>query len=234
MDVPLTAFQRPITLTDAVAQSIGEAIVQGQFEPGEPLREVSIARLLGTSRGTVREALRLLSEQGIVEIVRYRGAFVGEATARKAREVFTLRAELEGFAVRLVFENGGYSDSTLTELESVLIDLTHASETSDLFGVAELDMQFHDLLSRECVHQELLRILSDLRLQMRRFIVYTKFFNSDTEPESVTHRRLLDALQSGDSTAAESEVRDHILSAGNQLMAILEDASAAKDDGHLS
>ncbi len=214
----LEGFERPETLTSAVARSIGEAIVLGQFAPGQPLPEVPLSLQLGTSRGTVREALRLLAEQGLVEIYRHRGAFVAPATPRKAREIFTLRAELEVFAVRLVFERGGYHEATLMALEDALIRLSAAASRADIFETAELDMRFHDLLSRDCDHQTLLDVLAGLRLQMRRFIVYTKLIHSDVEPEAVTHRRLLDAIRTGDVHCATGALRRHILEAGEHLL----------------
>ncbi len=212
------SLDRPETLTAAVARSIGEAIVRGAFAPGQALPELPLSAQIGTSRGTVREALRLLADQGLVEIIRHRGAFVAEMTPRKAHEIFTLRAELEAFAVRLEFERGGYPNETLQALEQTLADLGAAADEGNVFEAAEQDMRFHDLLSRPCDHQELLELLAGLRLQMRRFIVYTKLVNSDVEPESVTHRRLLDAVRTGDAELAATEVRSHILAAGEQLL----------------
>jgi DNA-binding GntR family transcriptional regulator len=212
------SVKRPETLTEAVARSIGEAIVRGTFAPGQALPEVPLSTQTGASRGTVREALRLLSEQGLVEIMPHRGAFVMEMTPRKAHEIFTLRAELEAFAVRLVFAQGGYPEATLRELEAALLALGTAADSEQIFEAAELDMRMHDLLSRDCGHNELLNLLASLRLQMRRFIVFTKLINSDAEPESVTHRRLLDALLTGEPEFAATEVRRHILVAGEQLL----------------
>lgn len=215
----LAELERPETLTDAVANSIAEAIIRGTFAPGQALPEMPVASQLGTSRGTVREALRLLADQGLVDILPHRGAFVAQATPRKAREIFTLRAELETFAVQLVLDGPGYSAQTLASLESTLAAL---SQATDMFEVAELDMQFHDLLSWECQHQELLSVLVGLRLQMRRFMVYTKLVGSDLESEAITHQRLLDAVRSGSLAVATDEVRRHILVAGAQLVKKLE------------
>ena len=139
-------------------------------------------------------------------------------TPRKAHEIFTLRAELEAFAVRLVFERGGYSAETMQALELTLAALGDAADTGKVFAAAEQDMRFHDLLSRECGHQELLDLLAGLRLQMRRFIVLTKLVNSDIEPEALTHRRLLDVIRRGDAQQAAHEVRAHILAAGEHLL----------------
>ena len=222
----LIVLDRPETLTGAVARSIGEAIVRGAFGPGQALPEVPLSLQLGTSRGTVREALRLLADEGLVEIIQRRGAFVAALTTRKAREIFTLRAELEAFAVRLVFARGGYPEAALRTLETTLGELGTAVEGGDVFEIAELDMRFHDLLCRECDHRLLLDLLAGLRLQMRRFIVYTKLVDSDIEPESVTHRRLVAAVRAGDAERAAAEVRHHILMAGEYLLRKLAEATA--------
>lgn len=214
----LLEVERPDTLTHAVARSIAEAIVTGAFAPGQALPEVPVALQLGTSRGTVREALRVLADQGLVEIIRHRGAFVAAATPRKAREVFTLRAELEAFAVRLVFERQGYSDKVLASLEATLAALGGATVRFDIFQIVDLDMRFHDLLSAGCGNNELLASLASLRLRTKRFIVYTKLVDSDLEPDDVTHERLLEAIRSGNAEKAASEVRHHILAAGEQLV----------------
>jgi DNA-binding GntR family transcriptional regulator len=220
-------LQRPETLTSAVARYIRDAIMRGEFAPGQALAEVWLAERLQTSRGTIREAFRILGDQGLVETFPHRGSFVAKLTARKAYEIYTLRAELESYAVRLAMERGRYSPEALaglrTALERLHVDLDHA----DQYELADADMQLHELLSRESDHEVLLDTLGSLRLQMRQFIVYTKLMGSDEEPEYVTHRRLLDAVESGDVETAVAAVRNHILEAGQLLMRKLADEDAA-------
>lgn len=218
-------LQRPETLTSAVARFIRDAIMRGELEPGRALPEVSLSEQLQTSRGTIREAFRALADQGLVETFPHRGSFVAKLTPRKAYEIYTLRAELESYAVRLVMERGGYTPSALAALRIALERLHVDTAEADQFELADADMQLHELLSRESDHQVLLDTLGSLRLQMRQFIVYTKLMGSDVEPEYETHRRLLEAVESADIEAAVSATRNHILEAGQLLMRKLDAAS---------
>jgi DNA-binding GntR family transcriptional regulator len=220
-------LQRPETLTRAVARYIRDAIMRGDYAPGRPLPEIWLADQLQTSRGTIREAFRILADQGLVETFPHRGSFVAKLTRRKAYEIYTLRAELESYAVRLAMERGGYSTEALAALQVALERLHVDMAEADQYELADADMQLHELLSRASEHQVLLDTLGSLRLQMRQFIVYTKLMGSDEEPEYETHRRLLAAVESGDVDAAVAAVRHHILEAGQLLMRKLESEDGA-------
>src|SRR5262245_46007962 len=96
---PAGAREKPSpTLLSAVTRAVEEAIVRGEFPPGGALREVFLAGRFKASRGTVREALRALSEQGLVEMHSRRGAVVPQLSPQRARQIFSLRAVLESFA----------------------------------------------------------------------------------------------------------------------------------------
>ena len=226
-------LQRPETLTSAVARFIRDAIMRGEFAPGRGLPEVWLAEQLQTSRGTVREAIRTLVDQGLVETFPHRGSFVATLTPRRARELYTLRAELESYAVRLVMERGGYTAAARAALHAALARLQVDPAQADQYDLAEADMQLHELLTRESEHQVLLEVLDSLRLQMRQFIVYTKLMGSDEEPEYVTHRRLLEAVESGDPARAAQAVHGHIHEAGKLLLSKLEagDDAGSHDGG---
>src|SRR3990170_4032062 len=104
----MSPLQRPETLSEAVVKHIRDAIVHGDFAPGSALPEVRLAEELGTSRGTVREALRALEDQGLVDVLPHKGSFVSKVTKRKARELYSLRVVLEAFAVRLAVADGAF------------------------------------------------------------------------------------------------------------------------------
>jgi DNA-binding GntR family transcriptional regulator len=215
-------LERPETLVSAVARHIRNAIMRGEYAAGRALPEVWLADQLQISRGTIREAFRMLADQSLVEIIPHRGSFVAKLTPRKAYEIYTLRAELESYAVRLVMERGGYSPAAMATLRTALERLNVDTTEADQYELAEADMQLHELLSRECGHQILLDTLGSLRLQMRQFIVYTKIMGSDELPEYLTHTRLLEVVESGDIEATVAATRNHILEAGRLLMSKLE------------
>ena len=83
------------TLLSAVTAALEQAIVRGDFQPGCALREVHLATRFKASRGTIREALRALSETGLVEMQSRRGAVVPRLAPQRAREIFSLRAVLK-------------------------------------------------------------------------------------------------------------------------------------------
>jgi DNA-binding GntR family transcriptional regulator len=215
-------LQRPETLTSAVARYIRDAIMRGEFAPGRALPEVWLSEQLQTSRSTIREAIRMLVDQGLVETFPHRGSFVASMTPRRARELYTLRAELESYAVRLVMERGGYTPAARETLHAALERLNVDPEAADQYELANADMEFHELLTRESEHQVLLEVLDSLRLQMRQFIVYTKLMGSDEEPEHVTHGRLVAAVESDDPERAARAVHAHIHEAGKLLLSKLE------------
>lgn len=99
-EMPDLETARRATAGDSVVVWLGDAIRAGQRVPGERLVEAELSRDLGVSRGTLREALRHLAAEGIVEIAPNRGAMVRRLTRTEALELFEIRAELEAFAVR--------------------------------------------------------------------------------------------------------------------------------------
>jgi DNA-binding GntR family transcriptional regulator len=211
-------LQRPETLTSAVVRYISEAILRGDFAPGQPLPEVQLAERMGTSRSTVREASRTLAEQGLVEVFPHRGVIVARLTAHKAREIFTLRAELESYAVRLAVDRGAYTAEEGRAHELALHELEVASAGGNHFDLAEADMRFHEVLANASGHQLLLETLASLRLRMRQAIVFTKLMDSDVETEAVTHRRILEAVHSGNPAVASMAIHQHITQSGEQLV----------------
>ena len=97
-------FVRPRTLVEVVSDHVQGMIFRGEYEPGAPLREAELCAALDVSRTTVREALRLLLEDGLVELIPHRGARVIELAPQIVREVYSIRILLEPYAVRVALQ----------------------------------------------------------------------------------------------------------------------------------
>jgi DNA-binding GntR family transcriptional regulator len=214
---------RPPTLTTAVVDAIKESILRGDLRPGEPLREVELGKSLQTSRGTVREALRQLQNQGLVELIPYRGAFVTQLTPKKAHEIYTVRALLEPYAVRLGMEGKFYTDEVCQELEDLIAYLSQVDAAERYSEVVSTDIAFHRALTSACEHDLLTTILEELRPLTYLFIFTTELLRSDVNPTAASHAVILDSVRSGDAAAAEGAVRDHILESGELLLRRLDD-----------
>ena len=211
-------FVRPPTLTATVAEHIGESIVRGHLAPGAPLHEVELGKSLGISRGTVREALRHLRDENLVEIIPHQGAFVTRLSAKRTWDIYTLRAQLEPYAVRLAMERQAYRPQDLEELDAIVRRLGDLERQGDLFEIITTDMEFHRVMCDRSEHTLVTDTLRSLRFQTRLFILNTILYHSDLERDELTHRAILNAIGAGDPALAEESVRRHIIDAGTYLI----------------
>lgn len=219
----INPIPRPETLTEAVARHIRDAIVRGEFPPGSALPEVRLADQLGTSRGTVREALRTLEDQGLVEIFPHRGSFVSRMTKRRAREVYDLRAVLESHAVRLVVEQRAFDGEGGRVLEERLQALGAAAEQGDPMALIEAERALHREIWSRCDHDLLKEYLANLQLQTRRLLIYNKVFTTPAEDELAMHRSLVAAVLSGNPDLAEAAMAAHVRASAEIVLAKMPD-----------
>jgi DNA-binding GntR family transcriptional regulator len=221
--------ERPVTLTVATARNIEAAILRGDFAPGAPLREGDLSEILGVSRGTVREALRLLHQEGsLVTIFPHRGAFVIKLSLERAREIYTLRALLEPYAIRLAMETKAISEADLQELHQTVAKIEQLEKEGNDSALVKADMEFHHLATRRCNHQLLLEMVKKLQSQTLVLIFNTKLYRSDSVPDSVSHWGILEGLRAGDPAAAAEIVRKHIVDAGSSLVNRMEEVQSAE------
>jgi DNA-binding GntR family transcriptional regulator len=209
---------RPPTLTSAVAEKIREAIFRGDLQPGAPLREIELSKSLEISRGTVREALRILVDEGLIDVETYRCAYVARLTPEKAKEIYTLRGVLEGYAVRLALENSAYTTMDFEILHGLVNRMGELDEAGNVFEVLQTDMHFHMLICERSNHRLLLNVLGNLQSQSLLFILNTKLYQSDFVKDDISHQAILDALRGGDPSIGEEIMRKHIYDNGIALL----------------
>jgi DNA-binding GntR family transcriptional regulator len=197
-----------VSLVDlAVARLRGE-ILSGALRPGARLIEEQLTRRFGTSRAPLREALRLLGQQGLVEHLPRRGVRVVELSARDIAELFSLRDVLEQFAVRRALAAGPPAD--LTSLEAAL----HGMERADRDPVARAvaHREFHLALVGLSAHHHLIRTYEPILLQLQLYMATNLRREAQERPAVAAvrrHRRLLDVVASGDLAATLVELDDH-------------------------
>jgi DNA-binding GntR family transcriptional regulator len=222
---------RPPSLTDAVVTHIRNAIINGEYTPGQQLAEATLAQRLGTSRGTVREAMRVLANLGLVSRSAHRGPFVTLLTPEKAREIYTLRALLESSAARTAAEEGRIDVEALATLERLEGDLAAAGRSGDVGAMVEADMRFHWELSALAGHDLLMEHLAAIQTHSRRLLVYSDLYSPDYAAVVGRHDSLMDALRTGDPDLIEQAIRDHITEVGEEIVAKMSVAAAALSRG---
>jgi DNA-binding GntR family transcriptional regulator len=210
------SLQRPETLTTAVASYIRNAIVNGQVAPGSRLSEVALASELNTSRGTVREALRMLADGGLIEVIPHRGVFVTQLSVRATWEITSLRALLEPYAARLALEAVGAALNA--DVQAAFGDLRVAVATGDPLRVADADVAFHRSVFARCGHAMLLNQLETLQSLSRRVVLTNQISSADAPTLIAQHQPIADAVELRDPQLLESAVRAHVIEGGELLM----------------
>lgn len=225
-------MQRPDTMTEAVRKHIRDAIVGGTFEPGARLPEIALATDLNTSRGTIREALRMLADRGLVDVFPRRGAFVSQLSPRATWEITSLRALLEPYAARLALEASGSSRVYQEEVRSAFDRLREATIGADPVAVADADAGFHRAVFLHCGHQMLLDRLDTLQVLSRRIVLTNQLYAADAATLVGQHQPIATAVERRDPARLEAAVRAHVIEAGELLLGRMDASATAHGRGH--
>ncbi len=212
-------LDRPPSLADAVVAHIREDIIAGVYAPGQQLTEAGLSEELGTSRGTVREALRELAALGLVTRSPHKGAVVATLTARDAEEVYTLRASLESLAAQLAVERGRVDAGALRALTERLSAIERAAEAADVPAMVKADMDFHTALSALSGHELLMEHLAAIQVQSRRVLFRSDLYRPRPEVVVQRHRDLLGVLRTGDAYAVALAIDEHITVPARDIVA---------------
>jgi DNA-binding GntR family transcriptional regulator len=221
MQKDLDEFFAPVSetsLRDQVADSIRRAIDAGVLSPGQRLVEAEIANQMGTSRAPVREAIRLLEQEGIVNNIPRRGSFIVKLENKDIEEIYSLRSVLESLAVR---EALPLSDEVLTELQGLVDEMYLAAETNDMVTLVERDLDFHKCIVINANHSRLLDVWQRMSAQLRLFLAMKDRLYENPGDVAETHIPLLEALRDGDIEMAQSVLGEHIVEAGEMLLSSL-------------
>ena len=153
------------SLRGRVFQRIQDDILEGRYQQGAELRELTLARELGVSRTPVREALRQLELEGLVSITPNKGAYVTSITEKDVEDIYTIRSLLEGLCARWATEH--ITEEQISRMEEILLlsefHLNHEKEEQ----VVELDGSFHEILYEASNSRMLDHLLSDFHKYVR-------------------------------------------------------------------
>ena len=197
-----------LPLRDVVFNTLRQAILTGDFLPGERLMEITLAKRLGVSRTPVREAIRKLELEGLVDMIPRKGAAVARITVSDLKDVLEVRCHLEEFAASIACDR--ITEEEKAQLTVALKAFEQAIEDKDLRLIAQRDVEFHDVIFRATKNKRLLQIINNLREQIYRYrIEYIKDFGYH-ETLVKEHKEILDAIFSGNKEAAEKIMRTHI------------------------
>ncbi len=209
---PLVSLDRS-TLRERALEAVRAAIISGQYRPGDHLGEVELASSLGVSRGTVREALRHLQQEGLVTAGNRGMLRVNSLNPVEVRELFQVRAALEGLAVREIIASPrrAAAVAALREALEGLID-----EGEDFAARVEADLAFHLQLCRLSGNSMLVDAWQHLEGRMRVAILNGAAWQAPMMARD-RHAPIVDAIEGADVTDALQVVDEHMTSAAERF-----------------
>ena len=204
MPVPQKKAETILSAKDRVYQTVQQWIIDGTLEPGERLNDMELAEYFSVSRTPVREALQLLGEQRLVQVLPSRGTFVTDIDVEDLQYVYEMLGCLHALALELCI--GQLDEAALQELDALNLEFLRCSGMG-LAASVEADYAFHSKIC-ELSGNPYLRSFSDqLSLQARRN--ENRFFRDyqHLEESFECHRRIIEALRVGDLETAKKEMR---------------------------
>lgn len=202
------------SLHGQVINELRQAILSGRLKPGERLVEERLADELGVSRNPVREAIRALASEGLIEVAARRGASVAVMSEQEARETIEVRALLEGQNARLAARR--HDQRIIQRIQAVLDKGTAAVAAGHFDQLFELNQQFHGELAAAGQN----RVLGEL-LQRLRDRTAMLFAPTDPARQSRSwneHAAILRAIIEGDERSAASLAAEHVMRAGMDFL----------------
>ena len=205
-----------LPLRDVVFNTLRQAILRGELKPGERLMEIALSQRLGVSRTPVREAIRMLEQEGLVIMIPRKGAQVAEISEKDLKDVLEVRLGLEELAVRIACQR--ITEEELEELEQAVKEFEEAMKRDDLGALAAADVKVHEVIYGSTHNKRLVQIISNIREQMYRYRVeYLK----DEETRNLLvkeHKEIYEAIKNRDVKRAQEISYQHI---ENQREAII-------------
>lgn len=211
--IPLSPLETNFVLKDKVYKALKEAIAEMDiYSDDEPPRldERSLGEKLGVSRTPVREALSRLEQEGLVQTVPRRGAFVVRKSKQEILEMIHAWAALEGMAARLATLNA--SDEEIGELRQFLAVYDDSAEASaQIDEYSETNIRFHQTIIRLSRSRLLMELTQNLFIHMKSIRARTIKERNRATQSVIDHTRIIQALEERETEVAEQLVRDHAL-----------------------
>lgn len=204
------------SLRGRVFHKIRTDILNGKYKENEELKEVAIGQELGVSRTPVREALRQLELEGLVQIIPNRGAFVTGIQAKDVRDIYMIRARLEGLCARWACEN--ITKELMDEMEENVYLAEFHAQKGNMEQMTELDNQFHRILYEAGASKMLEHLLIDYHQYVMRIRRKTLSTPERALASNQEHRGIMEAIKANDPNLAERLADEHMNNAYSNMV----------------
>lgn len=197
------------SLRGRVFHKIRDDILSGKYTQNEELKEVTIGNELGVSRTPVREALRQLELEGLVNIIPNKGAYVTGISAKDIHDIYMIRSYLEGLCAKLACEN--ITEKQLEEMDEIVYMSEFHTRRSHEEQIYELDNKFHELLYEASDSKILCHLLSDYHQYVQRIRKASLSSMPRAIRSNEEHIAIMEAIKERNGDKAESLAHKHIM-----------------------
>jgi DNA-binding GntR family transcriptional regulator len=220
--MPVAARPRPSRqLASHIAEELKRRIESGAVKPGERLNEATLAGTMGTSRGPIREAIRVLSGMGLVTPVPNRGVFVRTVTVPEMMEIYEMRALIFGFAVERAAEL--LTPGRRKILAALVAQMEGAAKALRGGRYYELNLRFHSTLLEFSNNRRAARVYEECVKELHLFRRPQFNYPAKMRRSNAEHRAILDLMVAGRGAEARRVAEEHVRSGRQRLLESLAD-----------
>ncbi|WP_421617067.1 GntR family transcriptional regulator [Brevibacillus sp. TJ4] len=214
------------SIRDIAVESLREAIISGKLKPGDHLKERELSQAMGVSTTPIKEALRILGHEGLVETIPRKGTFVSELVNTTIEETLMLRASLEGLCARLAAIK--ITPEELKALEQKVTLMESLKETAPDQLVHE-NTAFHTMIRQIAKNPMIYNILLNISAFDTAFRKRALQYRVEVQEGYVEHREIFEAIRQGDPDLAEMRMKKHIMRTTENVLRMNVQARGDKD-----
>ncbi|MBF0528227.1 MAG: GntR family transcriptional regulator [Deltaproteobacteria bacterium] len=209
------ARKQRLTLMAQALEEIRNAIVSGKLKPGDRLVETALAEQLHMSRFPIREAIRTLEKEGLVETTPFKGTHVVKLHEKDMEELYALRGAIESLALQLLIRD--LTNAKIDKIESIINSMELALEQGKISEVISGDLHFHRTICELSGNRRLFEIWNTLENHLHWFLTVEKNIYEPGDHFVATHYPVLEAIKQKDPELAVARIKSHLDDAIQQL-----------------
>ncbi|WP_457577221.1 GntR family transcriptional regulator [Desulfomarina sp.] len=206
------------TYKDQIVEHIYDLVLDGIYSPGDKIKESLLAKELGVSRAPVREALKELIANGIIDYRAQVGNFVADLSPKEIIDAYTTRGVLEGYAI--METRTSFSSDEIETLEELTGKMERYAEKGKRKMVVKIGDDFHNMLISKNKNMQLIEYTE--RLSLKLHVLFYRYWPNLYTPEEIgsRHMKIVSSIISGHSDEIERSIRDHYTETGTKIASL--------------
>lgn len=226
----MSAIEQPnsTNLHEGTFQKLRSLLVEGKIAPGSKLNERALAESLNVSRTPIREAIRRLAADGLVELIANRGAIALQLSLDDVINTFDVIADLEGFSGELAAQN--ISATTLSELEALQYEMMASYARRDLSSYYQLNLRIHHLINQAANNPVLSRLFTQVNARIEALRFRSNQDGVKWEKAVEEHQEMLDALKARDGKRMRKIMMQHVMNKRDVVVQLLKSEMPAETE----